>query len=79
MSNRNDNWKFQTYVRGSLIGMAVGIVAAYLYTRAAEEYQLTDGKDKLTPIGASDMVKISLSILALVRQITELGSSASSK
>jgi hypothetical protein len=75
MSKRNDNWKTQTYIRGSLIGLIVGIIASYLYTRAAEEHQLMDGKNELTPIGASDMVKISLSILALVRQITELGSS----
>lgn len=77
MSNQNSNWKFQTYVRGSMIGLMVGIAAAYLYTRAAEENQLTDGIEDVAPIGASDMVKVSLSILALVRQITELGGNSS--
>ena len=67
--NENPNWKFETYVRGSIIGLMVGIVAAYLYTRAVEE---NNGQG--ISIGAGDMVKVSLTILGLVRQITELGS-----
>lgn len=78
MSSNNNNWKFETYVRGSVIGLMVGIIAAYLYTRAAEENLLGDGEEHRT-IGASDMVKISLTILGLVRQITDMGSSSSKK
>ena len=76
MSDNNSNWKFETYVRGSVIGLMVGIIAAYLYTRATEENLLGDGGGERRSIGASDMVKISLSILSLVRQITDMGSSS---
>lgn len=71
--NDNANWKVQTYVRGSVIGLLVGIAAAYLYTRAAEE---NAHHGQVTAVGAGDIVKVSLSILGLVRQITELGSSS---
>lgn len=75
MTNNNDNWKFQNYVRGSMLGLAVGVMAAYLYNRATEENLIVSGGER-TSIGASDMIKVSLSILALVRQVTELGASS---
>ncbi len=71
MSESNsDGWKTQTYIRGGMIGLLVGVFAAYLYARAAEESAAGN-----TPVrvGSSDLVKVSLGILGLVRQITELG------
>ncbi len=67
MSENNN--QMQSYVRGSLIGLTVGILAAYLYNRAVEESGSGDSK-----VNAGDIVKVSLAVLALVRQITELGS-----
>lgn len=66
----NENRQMQMYVRGSLIGLAVGLLAAYLYNRAIQE----SGNPDEAKVDAGDMVKVSLAVLALVRQITELGS-----
>ena len=70
MSKSNGDWKFQTYLTGSIIGLFVGIIAAHLYTRAVEESTSGNSPDRLK---ANDMVKLGLSTLGLVRQITELG------
>lgn len=66
-----NNRAMQTYVRGSLIGLAIGLLATYLYNRALEE---SGGNPDGPNVNAGDMVKVSLAVLALVRQITELGS-----
>ncbi len=65
-----DDWKMTTYLKGGIIGLMVGIIAAHLYTRAAEE---SNGDNASASVRASDVVKVSLAILGLVRQITELG------
>lgn len=69
-SQTQGNRKMQTYIRGGLLGLVVGLLAAHLYTRAAEETNASEGAVK---VGAMDIVKVSLAILTLVRQITELG------
>lgn len=66
-----ENWKTQTYLRGAIIGLVVGLIAANLYTRAAEE---ANGSSKVPALRANDVVKLGLAILGIVRQITELGS-----
>lgn len=62
------NPKAQTYVVGSLLGLAIGFLAAYFYVRAAEESENADG------LQARDFISIGLALLGLVRQITEMGS-----
>lgn len=64
-----ENWKFQTYLRGAIIGLVVGLIAANLYARAAEEAN----DSKIPALRANDVVKLGLSILGIVRQITEIG------
>ncbi|MCB9438051.1 MAG: hypothetical protein H6673_13825 [Anaerolineales bacterium] len=66
-----ENWKSQTYLRGAIIGLVVGLIAANLYARAAEEAN----DAKIPALRANDVVKLGLSILGIVRQITELGGS----
>lgn len=66
----NESREVQNYVRGSIIGLAVGILAAYLYNRAIAE----SGNPEEAKVNAGDIVKVSLAVLGLVRQITELGS-----
>ena len=65
--------KSQIYVAGSIIGLAVGFLAAYFYNRAAEESENDDG------LQATDFLKIALTLLGVVRQLTELGSGGSRK
>lgn len=65
--------KSQVYVLGSFIGLAVGFLAAYFYNRAAEESENQNG------LQATDFLKIALTLLGVVRQLTELGSGGSKK
>ena len=65
--------KSQIYVAGSIIGLAVGFLAAYFYNRAAEESENDDG------LQATDFLKIALTLLGVVRQLTELGGGGSSR
>ncbi|NLX08697.1 MAG: hypothetical protein GXY36_03495 [Chloroflexi bacterium] len=62
-------WKTRTYVIGGVIGLAVGILAAYFYARAAEE------NPELRParIKTMDAMKLAVALLAIVRQVTDLG------
>lgn len=69
---KQEDVKMQTYLRGGLVGLLVGLVAAHLYSRAADE---TGNSPSTARIGSNDLIKVSLAILALVRQITELGGS----
>jgi hypothetical protein len=65
-------WKSQIYVLGAEIGTLFGLIAAYLYARAAEEdAERHGGKPEKIPTG--QVLGLSLAALGLVRQITELG------
>jgi hypothetical protein len=66
------NWKPRTYTLGALVGAAFGFLAAYLYARAAEEdAERSGGKPK--PVGTGEMIGLGLAVLALIRQVSELG------
>ena len=62
------NSRSQIYILGSIIGLAVGFISAYLYARAVDE------ADNEGDLEAGDYVKIGLALVTLVRQMTELGS-----
>lgn len=64
-----DNWKPQVYVAGGLGGLIVGFLAAYFYARASEETT----PDQPTRIRTMDALKLGVSLLSLLRQITDLG------
>lgn len=64
----SDNNRSQIYILGSIIGLAVGFISAYLYARAADE------SENENDLEAGDYVKIGLALVTLVRQMTELGS-----
>ena len=64
------DWRTQAYLVGGVLGLAVGVLAAYLYVRSAEEA----GVEEAT-VATGDAVKVGLSLLGIVRQITEMGGS----
>jgi hypothetical protein len=67
----NPNWKSQTFMYGGVIGALFGIVAAYLYTRAAEDdAQRNGGKPNRASTG--ELIGLGLAALAMIRQITEM-------
>lgn len=53
---------------GGVLGLAVGLLAAHLYARAAEEnMKLEPGK-----IGTMDAVRLGIAVMAIIRQITDI-------
>lgn len=72
-TEKNDsNWKTRAYTNGALLGLGIGVIGAYLYTRAAEE---DAGRNGGVPakITTGQILSIALAILGLIRQIAESG------
>jgi hypothetical protein len=65
MNSRN-----KTFIIGGLIGSALGILAAWLYVRAAREEEEAMPPQ---PVPPGKMVKLGLSIMEVLRQVTALG------
>jgi len=65
------SWKTQTYLIGAAVGLLLGLLSAYLFVRASQENAKFDQMPQKVKTG--DMMKLTLSVLALVRQITEMG------
>jgi hypothetical protein len=79
MNNQSDaNWKTKAYLFGTLVGTVFGVLSAYLYTRAAEEDVRGGGKPS-RQIQTGDLIGLSLAMLAIIRQIAELGRSPEGK
>lgn len=68
------NWQQQNYIRGSLVGLTFGLVAAYLYNRAAKEDAERNGGQP-APVQTMQLISLTLAALGLIRQIAELGKS----
>jgi hypothetical protein len=64
-----DAWRTRVMLIGGLIGSLMGVAAAYLFVRAAEESS-EGGPER---IATGDAVKVGVSVMSLVRQIAELG------
>lgn len=67
----NIGWKQQVILIGGVVGAVLGLASAYMYIRAAEEAS-TEGESPATPSGG-DAVKLGLSLLTIMRTITEWG------
>ncbi len=67
---RGLSWQASAYLIGALIGLLLGLLTAYLYVRASQE----SASKGPTKIKTGDAMKVSLALLTLIRQITEIGS-----
>ena len=63
MNSRN-----RTLIIGGLVGSVLGILAAWLYAQAAREEKATSPQ----PVPPSKMVKLGLSVMEVLRQVTAL-------
>ena len=78
---RKDNqsgWKSQTYVTGVAAGALFGLVAAYMYSRAAEEDAQRNGGAP-NSVSTGEVIGLGLAALAMVRQIAEMGKGPAKK
>lgn len=66
-------WKTRAYTLGAVVGLAFGLIAAYLFARAAEEESAESGNKAPEKIKTTRLMSVSLAALSLMRQITELG------
>jgi len=64
-----DSWKTQTYILGGIAGLLIGILTAYFFARVSEE----DGNSGPSRIKTIDGLKLAVSVLGIMRQITDLG------
>ena len=71
--NQSSDWKTRTYLTSGMLGLTIGLVAAYLYVRVSDE----NGSESPTKIKTMDMMGLAVALLALIRQITDLGAKSS--
>ncbi|NDJ76273.1 MAG: hypothetical protein GYB65_08430 [Chloroflexi bacterium] len=64
-----ENWKAQVYMMGGIAGLIVGLLSAYFYARVSEESGKVPERIK-----TMDALRLGVALMAIVRQITDLGS-----
>lgn len=64
------DWKTPAYLIGGLVGALLGFLSAHFYTRSAEE---NNAGQPPKPISTTDVFRLSLAAIALLRQIADLG------
>ncbi|HOA22488.1 MAG TPA: hypothetical protein PK801_07655 [Aggregatilineales bacterium] len=62
-------WQPKVYALGGLIGLALGLLTAYFYVRSVEEQQGAFARPQAPTAG--DTVKLGLSLMGVIRSITE--------
>jgi hypothetical protein len=60
---------------GGIVGALIGVLAAHLYLRSASPGPGEEEKLELPAVQPGDAIKLSLGILAVLRQITGMGES----
>lgn len=63
----NDNWKTKTLLIGAAVGLATGLIGAYILIQAA------DKASTRPQISAGDGVKVGLGVMAVLRLLADLG------
>ena len=67
--DRTANWKMRSYLMGAAAGLLVGLLSAYFFARASEE----NGTQSPGRIKTMDALKLAVTLLGILRQITDLG------
>jgi hypothetical protein len=61
----------QIYMLGAVAGLIFGLLSAYMYNRAVTDYGPTpEGENR---VQTGDVIGLVLALIAVVRQITEMG------
>ena len=61
----------QAYIVGAAAGLLFGLISAYMYNRATVDYgRMPDGSNR---VKTGEVLGLGLALLAVVRQITEMG------
>lgn len=68
MSANDSNWKRRAYLTGALVGLCVGVLAAYLFVRSADE----KGAEK-PRVNTMEAIRLGAATIGLLRQIAALG------
>ena len=76
--NQPPSWKSRAYVAGAAAGALFGLVAAYMYARAAEEDAQRNGGSP-NKASTGEVIGLGLAALAMVRQIAEMGKGPAKK
>lgn len=63
--NETGNWKTKTYIAGVLIGIAAGVLGAYILIQRAEQ------REQQPALSAGDGVKLGLSLLGVLKLVSE--------
>lgn len=72
VEDRGD-WRARVFLLGGAIGTVLGLLSAYLYVQAAEQ-RYAGGEEPPEAPGAKDAVRLGVSLLSIIRTITEWGS-----
>ena len=68
----------QRLIIGGIIGSLFGLVGAYFYSRAVEDDVRQNGTQR-NPVSTGEIIGLGLAVLALLRQVSEMGRSAPKK
>lgn len=78
LSNNETDSRPQRLLTGGLVGGFFGLIAAYFYSRAIEDDVRQNGVQR-NPISTGEIIGLGLALLALLRQVSEMGRSAPKK
>ena len=68
----------QRLILGGIIGSLFGLLGAYFYSRAVEDDVRQNGTQR-NPVSTGEIIGLGLAVLALLRQVSEMGRSAPKK